>query len=229
LGSHLGSGPPDDVLVPQIEFARIAIKRALGTAILGSNPPDDDGADFAGLPFYIPANSSQIVDYNLSRGLIGGLSELEARCTPGGDGMGKEADVFVMSLRNRWRLDKEEEDKGYRPDYTSSSWLEGKRRHFHGKMVTSGPVPEGDSPDEGTSIYALCISGESAVRVLHIGGDDFGIRVERRTSSIALNSLGEAETATNAVEVFGIYSLLVPDPKSVALLRGVPVSDPFTP
>ncbi|PWB65139.1 MAG: hypothetical protein C3F17_04905 [Bradyrhizobiaceae bacterium] len=225
--THLGAGAPDDVQEAELFLARAAVLRALGEAVLYSDPPDDDGSDLAGIPFYLPANSAQLVGYDGGRGMIGGLAEIEARCAPGGDGIGAGPDIFVVSSRARWRLLKELEDKGVMPDYRRSPLTGRLQLHFHGKPVLTGRVPEGDDPAEGSYAYAMCVTGPSAVRVLHIGGDAFGVRMEPEVSSFGLDAQGEANRATNGVEVLGIYAVLVPDPRAVALLRGVPVENPF--
>jgi hypothetical protein len=222
--TQLGAGPPDDVQEAELELARIAVLRSLSEAILYSDPPDDNGSDLAGIPFYLGPNSPQAVNWDAQRGLIGGLSEIEARCAPGADGMGAGPDVFVMSTRARWRLLKELEDKGVTPDYRLSGLTGALQLHFHGKPVLTGRVPEGADPTEGTYAYALKISGPSAIRVLHIGGNP--VRVQPEVSAFALDAQGEASGATVGSEVLAIVSLLVP-PRSAALLRGVPVTGPF--
>ncbi|WAC02467.1 hypothetical protein N7U66_01785 [Lacinutrix neustonica] len=113
----------DNVLDVQVGLAKVGVLRALSEAIFHSNPSSDDDAEFSGLPFYLSTTSAQEVQYDTGRGMIGGLSELEARVCPGDDGLGTGADLFVMSSRARWRLIKEIEDKGLNPSFSFVSSL----------------------------------------------------------------------------------------------------------
>lgn len=218
----------DDVLEVQITLARIGIVRALSEAILHSNPASDDAQELAGLPFYLPAGGSQDVDYDPARGTIGGLAETEARCHPGDDGLGSGPCAFVMSSRARWRLMKEMEDKGLQPDIRWCPMLEREELHFHGLPVLGGRVPEPQDASPATEAWALKLTGPSAVRVLHIEGDSFGLREDPITTVTGLDSQGEAASATRGVEVYGLYAVLVPDPLAIARLRGIPAGDPFS-
>jgi hypothetical protein len=218
----------DDIFKVQIELARTSIVRALSEAILFSSPVTDDDGVLAGLPFYLPAGSPNDVRYDPARGMIGGLSELEARTTPSDGDFGARADVFVMSSRARWRLLKELEDKGVTPDFMHCPWTGRVQFHFHGLPVLVGRVQE---PLEATTdAWAVKLVGPKGVRVLHVGGemDDFGLRHETITTVVGLDGAGEAQSATRGVAVFGVYAVNVPEPNAIARLNGVPITDPFT-
>lgn len=216
-----------DVLDLQIELASVAIVRSLSEALLHSNPATDDDAEFSGLPFFLGAAADQDVDYDPGRGLIGGLSEIEARCRPGDDGLGTGPDCFVMSSRARWRLTKELEDKGLQPDTRYCELTGRDALHFHGVPVIGGRVPEPAATPPTTEVWAMTLTGPTAVRILHLEGDEFGVRVDPITTVAGLDPQGEANSATRGAEVYGLYSLLVPDPRAVARLRRVPAGDPF--
>jgi hypothetical protein len=218
----------DDIFKVQVGLARTAIIRALSEAILFSNPVTDDDDVLAGVPFYLPAGSPNDVTYDSARGMIGGLSELEARTTPSDGDFGARADVFVVSERARWRLLKELEDKGVTPDFMHCPWTGRVQFHFHGLPVLGGRVPE---PTDGTTeAWAMKLVGPTGVRVLHVGGemDDFGLRHETINTVVGLDGNGEAQSATRGVEVFGIYAINVPEPNAIARLSGIPIADPFT-
>lgn len=222
---------PEDVLAAELRLARVAVVRALSEAIFHSNPATDDNAELAGLPFYLGAANPQDVTYTSTAKMIGGLSEIEARCHPGDDGLGTGPDVFVMSSRARWRLLKELEDKGITPDMAYSPLTDSVQLHFHGVPVLMGRVaePSPTAPAAAvTEAWALTLFGESGVRVYTVGGDKFGIREEPFTTMTSVNAAGETDHAARGVEVYGVYSLLVPDPCSIARLRGIPTPDPFT-
>jgi hypothetical protein len=217
-----------DVLDVQVELAHVAIIRALSEAILHSNPVSDDDGEFSGLPFFLASGGDQDITYDQSRGMIGGLSEIEARCRSGDDGLGAGPDVFVMSSRARWRLMKELEDKGLQPETRWCEWVGRDCLHFHGLPVVGGRVPEPASAIPSTEAWALTLSGPTAVQLLHIEGDAFGLREDPVTTVAGLNASGEANSTTRGVEVYGVYSLLVPDSRTIARLRQIPAGDPFS-
>lgn len=224
----MASEAAEDVLEAQIDLARIAIVRALSEALLGSNPVSDDAAELAGLPFFLQSGGLQDVLYDPARGMIGGLAEIEARCHPGDDGLGAGPCAFVMSSRARWRLLKELEDKGLQPDFRWSDLLERETLHFHGVPVLGGRVPEPLGAPPETEAWALKLTGPSAVQILHVEGDEFGLREEPAGPVTGLDAQGEASSQTRGAQVFGVYSVLAPDPQSFARLRGVPAGDPFS-
>ena len=223
-------GDDEDVFQVQIGLAQISIVRALSEAILFSNPTTDDDAELAGLPFYLPAGSPNDVTYDAGRGMIGGLSELEARTCPSDGNFGGRADVFVMSSRGRWRLLKELEDKGVKPDFMFCPWTGRIQFHYHGLPVLVGRLPEPQDPNGSTQAWALKLLGPTGVRILHLEGDsdNFGLRQETVTTMTGLDGSGEAQSATRGVEVFGVYSVIVPEPNAIARLSGIPITDPFT-
>lgn len=221
----------DDMLKTQVRLAQIGTIRSVSEALLHSSPSNDDNAELAGLPYYLPANSPQDILYDPARKMIGGMAEIEARCCPSDGDFGGRPDVFVMSSRSRWRLLKELEDKGVTPDFHYCSLTRMEQFHFHGIPVLTGRAPEPSSSGAPTTeAWALKLYGPSGVRVLHIGGnpDEFGVRTEPMTTMTTTDGSGEVRTATRGVEVFGVYSVLVPEPTSVARLRGIPARDPFT-
>ena len=218
----------DDMLDLQVGLAEVAVVRALSEALLHSEPSDDDDASLAGLPFFVTPGGDQEVVFDASRGMMGGLSELEARVAPGDDGFGTGPDCFVMSSRARWRLTREMEEKGLQPDYRVSDLTGTRALYFHGLPVLTGRVAEPGGGPPLTDAWALTLTGPSAVRVMHLEGDDYGVRVDPVTTIAGLDANGEAVSATRGAEVYGLYSLLVPDPRSVARLRAVPSGDPFS-
>ncbi len=225
------TGAVEDMLSAQADLAAVAVVRALSEAVFGSLPASDDQAELAGLPYFLGAGSPQDVLYDPARGMLGGVAEILARCHPSDGDLGTTADVVVTSSRGAWRLCRELESKGIAPDFRFCA-LTGKRQlHVYGVPVLGGRVPE---PAGGAAplseAWALKIGGPSAVRVLHVGGDadEFGVRREPVTTMTTIDGTGEASAATRGLEVFGVYSLLVPEPESIARLRGVPAGDPFT-
>ena len=136
-------------------------------------------------------------------------------------------------LRARWRLLKELEDAGSTPDFRPSPLTQRVQLHFHGIPVLTGRVREGivSGSYSSTDAWALKLFGPSGVRVLHVGGDprSYGVRVDRAGPVMRLDSeSGEANNASRGVEVSGVYSIVVPEPNSVARLHGIPAVDPFT-
>ena len=217
-----------DVLEEQIRLASIGIARSLGEAIFVSIPASDDERELAGLPYYLGLNSPQDVLFDPSRGLRGGLAEIVARAQPSDGDMGARPDVIVCSSRCRWRLIYELESLGVAPDYRYSNVTGSLSLHYHGIPVISGRVPE---PTGGTTeAWALKLYGPSGVRQRHIGGesDRYGIRTREITTMVNYDGAGEAAIATRGSEVFGIYSLLVPERASIARLRGIPIEDPYS-
>lgn len=224
-----GSGAEDDVLAEQVVLTSTGIVRSLSKAFWASDPATDDDATLAGLPSYLPANSAQDVLYDPARGLIGGLSELIARCRPGDDGFGTGADALVLTSRCDWRLAEEERRRGVTPDFRECGLTGRVRHHFAGVPILHGALPEpGGAVDPRTEAWAVTLRGPSAVRVLHVGGDRFGVRVDPVTTFASRDARGEIQTATRGVEVYGVYSVLVPDPFAVARLRGIPARDVYS-
>ncbi|WAC02466.1 hypothetical protein N7U66_01780 [Lacinutrix neustonica] len=70
--------------------------------------------------------------------------------------------------------------------------------------------------------------GPSGIRILHIGGDHFGLHTDEVNTMATMDAQGEVSSASSGIAVYGIYSLLVPEPQSVARLLQVPTQDPFT-
>ncbi|WP_420322581.1 hypothetical protein [Flagellimonas sp.] len=219
----------DNVLDVQVNLAKVGVLRSLSEAIFHSNPSSDDEAEFSGLPYYLSAVATQDVQYDNTRGMIGGLSELEARVCPGDDGLGTGADIFVMSSRARWRLIKELEDKGLHPDFHFCELTQKNQLHFHGLPVVLGRVPEpGGTGTNLTEAWALKLFGPSGIRILHVGGDYFGVRTDELTTMTQMDTAGEVISSSRGVDVYGIYSLLVPETQSIARLTQIPSQDPFS-
>lgn len=219
----------EDVFNAQLVLAQTSIVRALSEALLFSSPASDEDAEFTGLPFFLPTGNPNNVAYDSTRGLIGGLSELECRVAPSDGDYGDRPDVFVLSSRARWRLIKELEDKGVTPEFVNSPLTGRLQFHLHGVPVLIGRVPEPSSEDT-TEAWALKLYGPSGIRVLHAEGDpnNFGLRSEPITTVTQLDATGEAENASRGVEVFGVYAVSVPEPNAIARLQGIPAADPFT-
>lgn len=223
------TGSDEDMLAVQVELAAVGVVRSLSEAIFSSLPASDDTSEIAGLPYFLGAGSLQDVRYDPGRGVMGGLAEILARCHPSDGDFGTEADVIVASARTVWRLCHELETRGLAPDFRFSA-LTGKRQlHFRGVPILGGRVAEPAGANT-TEAWALKIGGPSAVRILHVGGEpeEFGIRKEPATTMAAIDVNGEATSATRGIEVFGVYSLLVPEPESTARLRSIPAGDPFS-
>ena len=234
-----------DVLEVQVRLASIALVRALSLAILQSRPLPrgdlsiaatgtglgDDAAEFTGLPAYI-AGTEQEIDWRPVPGMMGGLAAIEARCHSSGGDFGTAPDAFVMSSRARWRLLSEMEQRGLTPQYLPSALTGKPQLHFHGIPVLTGRVRE--EPSGGTTeAWALKLTGPTAVRVLHVGGKpgSFGVQLEPTTvtQAAAASTDGqpaEVQSSTRGVEIFGNYSLCVPEPQSAARLTGIPVDEP---
>jgi hypothetical protein len=236
LGVSQGAG--DDVLEPQIQLASVAVVRALSLAIFQSNPASpqlDDAAEFSGMPFYLtlPGFQDQDISFDKQRLMVGGLTDIAARCCPSHGDFGVEPDVFVMSSRARWRLLIELENRGIQPDYQYCQYTGRLQLHFHGIPVLTGRVREAKSPQPAgsTEAWALKLFGPTGIRVVHVGGESrtFGVRIEP-TTTVTQAAPGtppvEVTSATRGAEVFAVYSLLVPEPQSLARLKEIP-SDPF--
>ena len=234
-----------DVLEVQVRLASIALVRALSLAILQSRPLPrgdltiatsgtglgDDAAEFTGLPAYV-VGTTQDVAWRPSLGMMGGLAAIEARCHPSDGDFGTSPDAFVMSSRARWRLLLEMEQKGITPEYLPCVLTRKLQLHFHGIPVLTGRVRE-EAVGGSTEAWALKLTGPTAVRVLHVGGrpDAFGVQLEPTTVTQAAPATcdgqpSEVQNSTRGVEVFGNYSLCVPEPQSIARLTGIPVDEP---
>ncbi len=223
----MASEANDDVLLQQTHLAGIGIVRAVGRAVAGSNPPNDDDSTLAGLPFYLEPGGSQDVLYDPACGLMAGLAEIATRVRPGGDGLGAHPTAFFMPPRTRALLFREHWDRNLQPETRWCPMVERDELYFFALPVLGARLPEPQSATPTTEAWALCLTGPSAVRVLHVGGDAFGLREDPVTTVADVGPAGEAVSATRGVDVYGIYSLLVPDPKSIARLRGIPAGDPF--
>ena len=137
-----------------------------------------------------------------------------------------------MSSRARWRLLKELEDKGVTPDFHASELTGRVQLHCHGIPVLTGRVAEG-TPSGGsawTEAWALKITGPSGIRILHVGGDsrNFGLRTERKTTVAQATTVpGDVSIASRGIEIYGVYSLHVPESTSFARLKQIPIDEPF--
>lgn len=218
----------ENVFAVQIGLAEIGVVRALSEAVFHSRPASDDQAEFAGLPFFLPPGSPNDVAFDPGVGLIGGMSEIVERVAPSDGDFGARADVLVMSSRVWWRLLKALEDKGVTPDFYYCPWTGRVEFHFHGVPVVRGRVPEPASPTPTTVAWALKLLGPTGIKILHKGGDSakFGVRTEPVTTMTGFDASGEASSTTRGVHVFGVYSLNVPEPNSIARLNGIPSGKP---
>lgn len=210
----------------QTLLARQSILRSLAEAVLGSNPATDDNRELAGLPYYLPANSPQDVRYDPGHKRRGGFAELIARVRPADDGLGTTADVVVTASQVVRGLVHELETLGVTPDFHYCPLTRRSQLHYFGVPLLEGRVPQPASADPRTEAWALKITGDSAVRLYHHGGDAFGISTTPVTTMATLDAANEAVGSTSGLSVHGTYGLLVPDPKSVARLRDIPL-DPY--
>jgi hypothetical protein len=209
----------------QVTLGKQSLLRSLAEAVLGSNTASDPTTrELAGLPNFIPANSPQIVAYTAAHKRRGAFAELIARVRPGGDGLGASPDVVVTSRMAIWGLARELEDLGVTPAFAYCPLTQQPQLHYFGVPVVEGRVPETAT---GTLAYALCTSGPSAIRLLHCGGDEWGIVEEDVTTMPTFNPAGEAVASTSGVTVSITCALLVPDAKSLAVCTGIPL-DPTT-
>ena len=215
---------PEDMLSVQVDLGKESLKRAVSFALWASHVTSDDQDQLAS--FQNSLTSSQDVAYDSTRKLLGGLAEIVTRCSTS-DG---RCDILVMSPRASWRLDKEREDKGTNLEYQFSPLTGRIQQHFHGIPVLLGRVPEPAGGANPTTVaWALRIMGRSGVKVLHNGGDEFGRRTRLMTTMAEIEpTTGEAKSSSEGVTIFGVYSLLVPEPTAIARLKGIPTPDPFT-
>jgi hypothetical protein len=238
------TGRSSDALAIEVKLAAVALVRALSVAVLQSRPQLDDAdeakrrgfefgdeaSELRGLPAFVQG-TDQEVRWDSSAGMIGGLSNIEALCHPSDGDFGAGPDVFVMSSRARWRLLKELEDKGVTPDFRSSALTRRVQFHYHGLPVVTGRVKEEPAGGE-TEAWALKLFGPTGVRLLHVGGkpETFGIQIiesESIENTPHSSSNGvHARSVARAVELFGVFSLVVPEHQSVARLGGIPVDAP---
>jgi hypothetical protein len=222
----------DDVLSVQVKFAAISVVRSLSRAIFQNDLGQSDsgsvtkslfghrGNGFRGLPSYI-SGTAQDIPFGQFDGLIHGLTALEVKCQPSDGDFGGRLDAFVMSSRTRSRLLGELEDRNLTPHFVNCPFTGRLQLHFHGIPVLTGRVREGR---DGTSdAWALKLLGPSAVRVCHVGGDSsgFGVQVGPRTNIVQNEASGSIDLS-NTVEIFGTYSLVVPELQSVSRLTAIP-------
>lgn len=218
----------ENILAVQIELAKIGIVRALSEAIFHSRPTSDDQAEFAGLPFFLPPGSPNDVAFDAGVGLIGGISEILTRVRPSDGDFGAGPDAVFTSSRVWWRLLQDLENKSVTPDFYYCPLTGRVEFHFHGVPVLIGRVPEPASANPTTVAWALKLLGPTGIKILHKGGEStkFGVRTEPMTTMTGFDAAGEAVSATRGVHVFGVYSLLVPEPNSIARLSGIPAGKP---
>jgi hypothetical protein len=236
------SGSRRDVLELEARLAATSLIRALSAAVMQSSPKppdttaasadhqsDPDVQEFTGLPASI-AGTDQDVAWDETSGIIDGLAAIEALCHPSDGDFGGQPDVFVMSSRARWRLLHELEHRAITPDFHMSAMTGRTQFHFHGIPVLSGRVRE--EADSGTTdAWAIKLYGPTGIRVLHVGGNPaaYGVQVEETLIS-APKSSGESRgivTIQKGVEVFGIFSLVIPELQSAARLSGIPAKSPI--
>jgi hypothetical protein len=221
--------------------------RSLSAALFQSYPGSaalnglsDDAAEFWGLPAYFKADGpfaqTQVLDWKSEpkKGMKGWLMELEALCHPSDGDFGSGPDAFVMASRPRMWLKKEFYDAGVNPDYRVSPLTGKMHLHCDGIPVLTGRVRETglaglDELHHGTpstEVWALKLTGPSAIRILHSGGDskNFGIRMASTPTQI--EGADVVAQGAPSIEVFGVYSLIVPEVQSVARLINVPLSVP---
>jgi hypothetical protein len=221
-----GGAPDHDLLDAECRLAEIGIIRRLSADIFGPNAIDDN-AELLSLDFYIAPGGPQDVTYSATAKLMGGLAEILARCVPGGDGLGEGATVLVMSARARWRLLAEMEGRAITPQFAYCPLTRKVQLHYHGTPVVIGRVPEPAGAAPTTAAFALTLSGESAIRMVFTGGDDWGLHRRALPAVVTTDSAGEADGVSRAVSVYGNYMLLVPDNNAVARLSGIPSADPI--
>jgi hypothetical protein len=235
------------VLQLQLAAASVSLLRTLELAVFQSQlaaGADPTTAQFLGLPGYmgVAAFASQTVTFSASSGspMLEGLNHIEALCQPSDEGFGSRPDVFVMSSRGRARLIRDLHLRGVCPDFSHCPLTNRKQLHHNGIPVLTGRVREthesGDPAVPGvTEAWALKLTGVSGIHVLHLGGEpsNFGLRMEERTTVVQTAAAGaaasEAQNASRGIEVFGLYSLVVPEVQSVARLVGIPVDLPTYP
>jgi hypothetical protein len=228
-------GGDDDLLSVQVKFAGIALIRSLSRAMLQSNgmpskprgkgspvtSPGDGAADLRGLPSFVEG-TAQDCPWDPNTGLLGGLAVLEAICQPSGGDFGARPDAFVMSSRARARLVNELENKGLNPEFRISTMTGRIQLHYHGIPVLSGRVRE--DADGVSDVWALKLAGPSGVFVCHTGGQsrDFGVQVGPRRVIVDDTQGDKTVRLLDGVDVFGFYSLVVPEPQSIARIHSVP-------
>jgi hypothetical protein len=233
-----------DVLDTQVRLASLAIVRAVSRAVLQSYPGtagsvNDDIMPMPGLPYYFdssfgggssPFFTEQTVAFGAN--LRAGFSAIARVCHPSDGDFGARADAFVTSEYVRQSLIDELEANQLMPQYEHSALTGRVEMHYRGIPVLTGRVDEDGNTPSKTDVWAIKLSGPSAVKVLHLGGEsaNFGVQVEPKTLVTQASSNSNADSraptdvnnVTRGVEVFGIYSLQIPEVQSVARLTNVP-------
>ena len=158
----------DEVMNVMVGLARTAIKRAVSEAIWGSAPQSGSGALLSGLPDFLVPSQDLVFDANQS--FSANFDRLLARCRPGGDGLGAEADAIICSETAFINYMADREDRGLTVECCYSPLTGRLQRHHRGKPLLVGRVPE--PAGTGTTVaYALSLIGPSRVRLAHRGGD----------------------------------------------------------
>ncbi|WP_315830715.1 hypothetical protein [Bradyrhizobium prioriisuperbiae] len=209
-------------------LAGTAVVRAMSDAAWNSFPSNDDQSELAGFRYYLPAASPQHVTYDPARKLLGGLAEIIARCCPSDGDFGVGPDVIVTTSRVIWRLVKEHQDKGIDPVFEYCPLTAKKQLHYCGVPLVTGRIAEPAGTTSTTEAWAIKITGDSAVRFVHVGGDSDNYGLQRRSTTVSWrDASGEVEGSSPATEVYAIVSVLVPEEQAVAVLQKIPTADPY--
>jgi hypothetical protein len=201
----------------QVRLAKCALLRATAEAVLGSNPATDDNRQLAGLPFFLAPNSPQRVAYSATHKRRGAFSEIIARVRPGGDGLGHGPDAVVTASQVIRGFVNEQEVLGVTPDYHFSPLTGRRQLHYMGVPIIEGRVPQPSGANPQTTAWAVTLTGDSAVRLFHHGGDDYGLVVDPLTTVTTLDAANEARGATTGTAIHITCALLVPDERSIAV------------
>ncbi len=210
-------------------LAGTAVVRAISDAAWNSFPANDEQSELAGFRYYLPAASQQKVTYDPARKLLGGLAEIIARCCPSDGDFGTGPDLIVTTSRVIWRLVKEHQDKGLDPVFDYCPLTAKKQLHYCGVPLVTGRIAEPAGANSTTEAWAVKVTGDSAVRLVHVGGASENYALQRRSTTVSWSGPnGEVQGTSPATEVYAIVSALVPEEQAVALLDGIPTADPYT-
>lgn len=212
--AEAASGIPNDLLMAQIQAAKIGIIRTLGSQIITGDgiSPHLNGFDYEIYPATQGFSVSMVSGFNVPsvQDILYLINLVKA--SDGSIGRGY-ADCIVTHERViRFIVFYATQQASGLIDYVYDSDLGVQVPRFAGVPMYNGQIPT--SGTTGYEIYALKMSGPTGIRLLHATGssDQFGIDI----TPIPMQST----VAQRGAYVGGYYCLMVPEVQSLARCIG---------
>lgn len=211
--SETASGDVNDLLEAEIQAAKIAIVRTLGSEVINgqgtSGPPPPH---LNGLQFEITGYSAQKFTTAGDAPTVQQLLQLIHMVRSSDGSVGSGADCIVTHERMIRYIVSVCANSNSLLDWIYDSDLGVQIPRFAGRPMYVGQIPT--AGPSAYAVWALKIFGPTGVRILHATGssDQFGIDVVPIPMQAGQSQVGAF--------VGGLYGLMVPEPQSIAQLVG---------